>query len=239
MGQKKKKSKAKASSEPKVLDDKRLDHCLKLYETKKYKRGIRECKEILKSFPDHPDTLAVQGLIVGSQSAPLHAPGYTMDEAYALCKKAVRADVSGVRVWHLQGLLQQKDKKYDDALKSFQMARMNQIRKKEPNNVMLDRDLVSLMIQRRTHSKHVELRRQMLVNVSNKTENWMGFAYVYFFDRSERLIRRRGGGRRHSVLAQNEKKADRILRDYMVVDRRNLLRLDRHHPFARHFTTHI
>lgn len=66
------------------------------------------------------------------------------DEAYDCVRKGLRNDLRSHVCWHVYGLLQRSDKKYDEAIKCYRNAL-----KWEKDNIQILRDLSLLQIQMR------------------------------------------------------------------------------------------
>uniref|UniRef100_A0A2K6F4N0 N-alpha-acetyltransferase 16, NatA auxiliary subunit n=1 Tax=Propithecus coquereli TaxID=379532 RepID=A0A2K6F4N0_PROCO len=111
---------------------------LKCYEQKQYKNGLKFCKMILSNpkFAEHGETLAMKGLTLNCLGK--------RDEAYEFVRKGLRNDVKSHVCWHVYGLLQRSDKKYDEAIKCYRNAL-----KLDKDNLQILRDLSLLQIQMR------------------------------------------------------------------------------------------
>lgn len=66
------------------------------------------------------------------------------EEAYELVRRGLRNNLSSHVCWHVYGLLQRSDKKYDEAIKCYRHAL-----KWEKDNIQILRDLSLLQIQMR------------------------------------------------------------------------------------------
>lgn len=66
------------------------------------------------------------------------------DEAYEYVRRGLRNDLKSPVCWHVYGLLQRSDKKYDEAIKCYRNAL-----KWEKENIQILRDLSLLQIQMR------------------------------------------------------------------------------------------
>ena len=64
------------------------------------------------------------------------------DEAYEYVRKGLRNDLTSHVCWHVYGLLQRSDKKYDEAMKCYRNAL-----KYEKDNIQILRDLSLVQIQ--------------------------------------------------------------------------------------------
>lgn len=58
---------------------------IKHYETKQYKKAIKQADAILKKFPNHGETLAMKGLVLNNMAK--------RDEAHALVKEGLMNDM--------------------------------------------------------------------------------------------------------------------------------------------------
>ncbi|XP_058526671.1 N-alpha-acetyltransferase 16, NatA auxiliary subunit isoform X2 [Ochotona princeps] len=111
---------------------------LKCYEQKQYKNGLKFCKMILSNpkFAEHGETLAMKGLTLNCLGKK--------EAAYEFVRKGLRNDVKSHVCWHVYGLLQRSDKKYDEAIKCYRNAL-----KLDKDNLQILRDLSLLQIQMR------------------------------------------------------------------------------------------
>jgi N-alpha-acetyltransferase 15/16, NatA auxiliary subunit len=77
-----------SKSSTRVLPKKEADlfrSVVKHYETKQYKKAIKQADAILRKFPSHGETLAMKGLTLNYMSK--------RDEAHVLVKEGLRNDV--------------------------------------------------------------------------------------------------------------------------------------------------
>ena len=93
--------------------------------------GIKAADQILKKHANHGDTQAMKALILNSQG---HG-----DEAFALCKEALRNDMKSHICWHVYGLLWRSVKNYEEAIKAYKFAL-----RIEPSSLNILRDLALL-----------------------------------------------------------------------------------------------
>lgn len=133
------------------------------YEDKQYKRGLKAAEQILKKNPKHGDTMAMKALIINQQ-------GKT-DEAFALGKEALMADMKSHICWHVYGLLYRHQKNFEEAIKAYKSAL-----KLEPDSVQIQRDLAFLQIQMRDYQGYVQSRTAMLQARSQVRQNWTALA---------------------------------------------------------------
>jgi len=85
---------------------------------------------------EHGETLAMKGLTLNCLNRK--------DEAYEYVRRGLRNDLKSHVCWHVYGLLQRSDKKYDEAIKCYRNAL-----KCEKDNIQILRDLSLLQIQMR------------------------------------------------------------------------------------------
>ncbi|PNH41723.1 hypothetical protein VD0004_g5422 [Verticillium dahliae] len=136
------------------------------YDDKQYKRGIKNADIILKKHPKHGDTQAMKALILNSQ-------GKT-DEAFALGKVALMADMKSHICWHVYGLLWRAVRKYDEAIKAYKQALAI-----DPDSAQILRDLALLQMQTRDYPGYVQSRITMLQAKSQLIQNWTALAVAH------------------------------------------------------------
>lgn len=136
------------------------------YEEKQYKRGLKAAEQILKKNPKHGDTLAMKALIINSM-------GKT-DEAFALAKEALTADMKSHICWHVYGLLYRHQKNFEEAIKAYKFAL-----KLEPGSPQIQRDLAYLQIQMRDYQGYIQSRTAMLQAKSQLRQNWTALAVAH------------------------------------------------------------
>ncbi|XP_054829729.1 N-alpha-acetyltransferase 16, NatA auxiliary subunit [Eublepharis macularius] len=141
---------------------------LKCYEQKQYKNGLKFCKMILSNpkFAEHGETLAMKGLTLNCLGKK--------EEAYEFVRKGLRNDVKSHVCWHVYGLLQRSDKKYDEAIKCYRNAL-----KLDKDNLQILRDLSLLQIQMRDLEGYRETRYQLLQLRPTQRASWIGYAVAY------------------------------------------------------------
>ncbi|OAG22220.1 TPR-like protein [Alternaria alternata] len=139
---------------------------VKFYEGKLYKKGLKAAEQILKKHPTHGDTQAMKALILNSQGQG--------DEAFALCKEALRNDMKSHICWHVYGLLWRSVKNYPEAIKSYKMAL-----RLEPGSLNILRDLALLQCQVRDYEGYIESRRKMMQERPQLRQNWTALAVAY------------------------------------------------------------
>ncbi|KAM3934345.1 N-alpha-acetyltransferase 16, NatA auxiliary subunit isoform 1-T1 [Leptodactylus fuscus] len=141
---------------------------LKCYEQKQYKNGLKFCKMILSNprFAEHGETLAMKGLTLNCLGKK--------EEAYEFVRKGLRNDVKSHVCWHVYGLLQRSDKKYDEAIKCYRNAL-----KLDKDNLQILRDLSLLQIQMRDLEGYRETRYQLLQLRPMQRASWIGYAIAY------------------------------------------------------------
>ncbi|KIW06834.1 uncharacterized protein PV09_02514 [Verruconis gallopava] len=139
---------------------------VKLYEAKQHKKAIKTADGILKKNPNHGDTMAMKALT-------LNAMGQT-DEAFALAKQALQADMKSHICWHVYGLLYRSTKQLDEAIKAYKFAL-----KLEPESQQIQRDLAFLQIQMRDYAGYIESRKAILQQRSGLRQNWTALAVAH------------------------------------------------------------
>lgn len=135
---------------------------------KQYKNGLKLAKQILTNskYTEHGETLAMKGLTLNCLGRK--------DEAYDHVRRGLRNDLRSHVCWHVYGLLQRSDKKYDEAIKCYRNAL-----KWEKDNIQILRDLSLLQIQMRDLEGYRETRHQLFKLRPSQHASWIGFAMSY------------------------------------------------------------
>lgn len=135
---------------------------------KQYKNGLKLAKQILSNpkFTEHGETLAMKGLTLNC----LGRKG----EAYEHVKRGLRNDLKSHVCWHVYGILQRTDKKYDEAIKCYRNAL-----KWDKDNIQILRDLSLLQIQMRDLEGYRDTRYQLFKLRPSQHASWIGFAMSY------------------------------------------------------------
>ncbi|MCJ8733750.1 hypothetical protein PDJAM_G00227270 [Pangasius djambal] len=141
---------------------------LRCYEHKQYRNGLKFCKQILSNpkFAEHGETLAMKGLTLNCLGRK--------EEAYDLVRRGLRNDLKSHVCWHVYGLLQRSDKKYDEAIKCYRNAL-----KWDKDNLQILRDLSLLQIQMRDLEGYRETRYHLLQLRPAQRASWIGYAIAY------------------------------------------------------------
>lgn len=135
---------------------------------KQYKNGLKLAKQILTNpkFTEHGETLAMKGLTLNCLGRK--------DEAYDHVKRGLRNDLKSHVCWHVYGILQRTDKKYDEAIKCYRNAL-----KWDKDNIQILRDLSLLQIQMRDLEGYRDTRYQLFKLRPSQHASWIGFAMSY------------------------------------------------------------
>lgn len=141
---------------------------LKCYEQKQYKNGLKFAKQILSNqkFSEHGETLAMKGLTLNCLGRK--------EEAYEHVRRGLLNDLKSHVCWHVYGLLQRSDRKYDEAIKCYRNAL-----KWDKDNIQILRDLSLLQIQMRDLEGYRDTRYQLLVLRPGQRASWIGYAMAY------------------------------------------------------------
>jgi len=130
--------------------------------------GLKLVKQIL-SYPEtanHGETLAMKGLILNCMGKK--------DEAYEFVRKGLRNDLTSHVCWHVYGLLQRSEHKYDEAIKCYRNAL-----KYDENNITILRDLSLLQIQMRDLEGFCNTRCRLLELRAAQQVSWISLAVAY------------------------------------------------------------
>jgi N-alpha-acetyltransferase 15/16, NatA auxiliary subunit len=138
---------------------------LRNYEGKQYKKGLKACEQILKKHPTHGETLSMKGLILNSMGPARKA------EAYDLCKKGLRHDLTSHICWHVLGMVYRADRNYEEALKCYSNAI-----KFDKDNLNILKDMAVLQIQCRLFEAYTDTRLRLLQLKPQIRQNWTALA---------------------------------------------------------------
>lgn len=141
---------------------------LKCYDYKQYKMGLKLAKQILSNpeTANHGETLAMKGLILNCMGKK--------DEAYEYVRRGLRNDLTSHVCWHVYGLLQRSEHKYDEAIKCYRNAL-----KYDKDSLTILRDLSLLQIQMRDLEGFRDTRYQVFKLSTAQRASWLGFAVAY------------------------------------------------------------
>ncbi|KAL4002715.1 NMDA receptor-regulated protein 1 family protein [Acanthocheilonema viteae] len=141
---------------------------VKHYEHKQYKNGLRCAKMILSNpqFSEHGETLAMKGLILNCMGKH--------EEAQECVKRGLKADLRSHVCWHVFGLVQRSEKKYDEAMKAYKQAL-----RLDHDNMQILRDLSLLQIQMRDLDGYRDSRYRLLMLRPQQRIAWIGYATAY------------------------------------------------------------
>ncbi|XP_003742914.1 N-alpha-acetyltransferase 15, NatA auxiliary subunit [Galendromus occidentalis] len=141
---------------------------LRCYENKQYKNGLKLAKQILSNpkYAEHGETLAMKGLLLNCLRRK--------DEAYEHVKRGLKSDVKSHVCWHVFGLLQRSDRKYDEAIRAYRNAL-----KCDSDHIQILRDLSLLQIQMRDLEGYKETRHKLFTLRPTQKASWIGLAMSY------------------------------------------------------------
>nr|POE47480.1 n-terminal acetyltransferase a complex subunit nat1 [Quercus suber] len=138
-------------------------HLVQFYETKQYKKGLKNADQILRKHPNHGDTQCMKALIMSGQGK--------QEEAFELCKVGLKNAMKSHVCWHVYGLLWRSKKDYEEAIKAYRFAL-----RLDPDSTQIQRDLALLQVQMRDYAGYVQSRRQMLQARPQTRQNWTALA---------------------------------------------------------------
>lgn len=96
------------------------------------------------------------------------------EEAYEYVRRGLRNDLKSHVCWHVYGLLQRSDHKYDEAIKCYRNAL-----KWDKDNIQILRDLSLLQVQMRDLEGYRDTRSQLLHLRPTQRASWIGYAMAY------------------------------------------------------------
>ncbi|OWA49775.1 N-alpha-acetyltransferase 16, NatA auxiliary subunit [Hypsibius exemplaris] len=138
---------------------------LKMYEQKQYKMALKIAKQILSNpkLADHGETLAMKGLTLSYMGRK--------EEAYEDVKRGLKSDLKSYVCWHVYGLIQRGDKKYEEAMKCY----VNAL-KIDKDNIQILRDLATLQVQLRDLEGFRDTRYRLAVLRPSQRSHWLAYA---------------------------------------------------------------
>ncbi|KAI1278745.1 N-alpha-acetyltransferase 16, NatA auxiliary subunit [Halotydeus destructor] len=141
---------------------------LRCYEQKQYKNGLKLSRTILTNpkFSEHGETLAMKGLTLNCLGRK--------EEAYEYVRRGLKNDLRSHVCWHVFGLLQRSDHKYDEAIKAYRNAL-----RWDRDNIQILRDLSLLQIQTRDLEGYRDTRHQLFMLRPTQRVSWIGYAMAY------------------------------------------------------------
>jgi len=153
---------------------------VKFYESKNYKKGMKNADQILKRFPNHGETLCMKGLILNGMASAKGAVGSkdkreeeeeTKKEAVELVKRGLMMDMRSHVCWHVYGLLHRSSQNYAEAIKAYKQAL-----RIDEENLQILRDMSLLQIQMRDLNGFKETRLRILTLRPNSKVHWLSYA---------------------------------------------------------------
>ncbi|XP_074602523.1 N-alpha-acetyltransferase 15/16 isoform X2 [Brevipalpus obovatus] len=141
---------------------------LRCYEYKQYKNLLKFAKQILSNpkFSEHGETLAMKGVTLNCLGRK--------EEAYEYVRRGLRNDLTSHVCWHVYGLLQRSDHKYDESIKCYRNAL-----KWDKDNIQILKDLSLAQIQMRDLEGYRDTRYQLFHLKPTQRLYWIGYAMSY------------------------------------------------------------
>ncbi|KAG5449784.1 N-alpha-acetyltransferase 15, NatA auxiliary subunit [Clonorchis sinensis] len=141
---------------------------VKYYDQKQYKNGLKFTKQILGNpkFAEHGETLAMKGILLNCLGKK--------EEAREYVKRGLKANISSFVCWHIYGLIQKSDRKYDEAIKCYLQAL-----RLDPENLQVLRDLSVLQMQLRNYEGCKDTRYKLLMLRPSQRASWIGYALIH------------------------------------------------------------
>jgi len=142
-------------------DQNALKNIARLFDDKKYKKGLKACDAFLKTHHDNVDALCFKALLV-----------YHLDkreEGFEIAKNTIKNNLSSSVPWHTLGFLHRSDKNYAEALKCFKNAHKYN---KESNQIL--RDLSNIQLYQRDLQGLKETYTALLQLNATQKAYWVG-----------------------------------------------------------------
>lgn len=96
------------------------------------------------------------------------------EEAHDCVKRGLRSDLNSSICWHVYGLINRSERKYDGAIRCYRQAL-----KLDADNMQILRDLSLLQMQMRDLEGYNETRQHLLQLRPSQKVSWIGFAMSY------------------------------------------------------------
>jgi tetratricopeptide (TPR) repeat protein len=141
---------------------------LKCYEQKLYKNGLKFAKQILGNpqTSEHAETLAMKGLILNSMGR--------REEGKEYVRRGLKNNLRSHTCWHVFGIIQRAERKYDEALKCYRNAL-----RWDPTNLQIMRELSVVQIHIRDLVGYRDTRYQLFQMKPTQRASWIGLAMAY------------------------------------------------------------
>ncbi|XP_064103950.1 LOW QUALITY PROTEIN: N-alpha-acetyltransferase 15, NatA auxiliary subunit-like [Macrobrachium nipponense] len=123
-------------------------------------------KELKAQIGIYQETLAMKGLILNCLGRK--------EDAYNFVRQGLRNNLKSHVCWHVFGLLQRSDKKYDEAIKCYRNAL-----KWDKDNLQILRDLSLLQIQMRDLEGYKDTRYKLFELRPTQRASWIGYAMSF------------------------------------------------------------
>eukprot|EP01132_Coremiostelium_polycephalum_P002779 gene2779-3454_t len=147
-------------------DQAALKNISKLFDEKKYKKGLKAADEFLKTHPTNVDAQCFKCLTVYNMGKK--------DEAHEIAKKVLRTNLSSSMAWHTLGFLHKQERNFTEALKCFKNAHKYN---KESSQII--KDLSNVQIYLRDLSGYRESYAALLTMLPNQKGHWIGLIVAY------------------------------------------------------------
>ncbi|KAF2078273.1 hypothetical protein CYY_000463 [Polysphondylium violaceum] len=142
-------------------DQNALKNIAKLFDDKKYKKGLKTCETFLKTHPENVDALCFKALLVYHLEK--------RDEAFDLAKNIIKSNMSSSVAWHTYGFLYRSDKNYAEASKCFKNAH-----KFNKESTQILRDLSNIQLYQRDLQGLKETYTALLQLGATQKAYWVG-----------------------------------------------------------------
>jgi len=202
---------------------------VRFYELKQYKKGLTVAKEILKKHPNHGETLAMKGLILNSLGKK--------EEALENVRNGIKNNITSHVVWHVYGLCQRSERKYDEAIKAYKKALQF-----EKDSLTILRDLSLLQIQMRDLEGYKETRHQLFMLKPGQRQSWIGFAMAYHlvrdYDMAQSVLEEYRKTQQERPLPSPDKPFDNEHSEFLLYQNLVLREAQQYEDALRHIQVH-
>ena len=139
---------------------------VRCYEEKQYKKGVKLADSLLKTYPEHGETLCMKGLLLSNMGR--------QEEAFELARRGLKLHLQSHVCWHVLGLLYRSEKNYAEAMKCYKAALRFDPDQTATQQIL--RDLSTMQLHARELPGFLDTRKRMMEMKPTIKVNWVACA---------------------------------------------------------------
>ena len=143
----------------------------KQFDLKQYTKALKSANEMLKFYPEHPETMSIKGILLINVDESEWKQG---DDPQVLLKAAVHKNVKSAFGWAMLGRFYVFKKAYADAIKCYRM-----VAKLDPRNIEALFELAKLETHTSDFKALVKTRKLLLSLNPSDSLSWMCLAVAH------------------------------------------------------------